>query len=416
MLDKKILFSAYSLVYVLYGALSTALGPIIIFFSQVTGRDETSFSFIFLAKAVGYLIGGTLIKQLVKYYYYHQIYIGLLIVGGITLMISSFDFGFWNLSINICIAGACVCMITVLTNLCIFILFALNDKDYWVQLVNLFFGIGGLIGPFIVIIWEENALWVIGIVFIISIVPFFFLKSPDERDSHIQRKAEQKESQLVLGSFPETCICLLFFFYIAEEVGYASWAPTYALKAGVADPQGASFTAALFWISNTIARLALIYMPGTVTERLRILLRLLLVSTFLMFVFQSMDYLTLVAYAGVTCSGIFLSAMYAPFMTISQEYGFELTPSNTANFAMCASIGEGLLVMPIGYIMGIYGYRSLIVIIFLMSMVMYAIFEVLKNRLTEDSAEQRRKLLDEHNSLSTPLKDMSSKPNPPDHF
>ena len=33
----------------------------------------------------------------------------------------------------------------------------------------------------------------------------------------------------------EFCICMLFFFYIAEEVGYANWIPTYAFKAKVAN-------------------------------------------------------------------------------------------------------------------------------------------------------------------------------------
>ena len=97
-----------------------------------------------------------------------------------------------------------------------------------------------------------------------------------------------------------------------------------------------------------------------------------------------MDMLTVVAYGGVISSGIFLSAMYALFMTLAQEYGYELTPNNTANFVMCASIGEGFLVMPIGYAMGIFGYRSLIHIIFLMSFAMYFIFEVGRWRLVSE--------------------------------
>jgi len=57
----------------------------------------------------------------------------------------------------------------------------------------------------------------------------------------------------------------MFFFYIAEEVGYANWIPTYAFKAKVADPTMASALASIFWITNTIARLVLLYMRGTVT-------------------------------------------------------------------------------------------------------------------------------------------------------
>ena len=52
-----------------------------------------------------------------------------------------------------------------------------------------------------------------------------------------------------------------------------------------------------------------------------------------------MGFLTIVAYAGVITSGIVLSAMYALFFSIAQEYGYALTTANTANFAMAASLG-----------------------------------------------------------------------------
>lgn len=84
--------------------------------------------------------------------------------------------------------------------------------------------------------------------------------------------------------------------------------------------------------------------------------------------------LTLVSYAGVISSGICLSAMYALFFSMAIDFGYGLSPSNTANFTMAASLGEGLLVMPIGYAMGFFGYKSLIVIICLMSAIMVGLF------------------------------------------
>lgn len=49
------------------------------------------------------------------------------------------------------IAGATCCMMNILSNLCVFELFIGVGQDFWIQLLNLFFGIGGLIGPAIVI-------------------------------------------------------------------------------------------------------------------------------------------------------------------------------------------------------------------------------------------------------------------------
>ena len=148
---------------------------------------------------------------------------------------------------------------------------------------------------------------------------------------------------------------MLFFFYIAEEVGYANWLPTYAKKAHVASKAEASSIASIFWIVNTIARLILLYWTGPVQYRLRVLFRLLVASTIMVVVLQFLQLYLIVAYVGAISSALCLSAMYALFFSIAIDYGYGLSPSNTANFAMSASLGEGILVMPIGYAMRFFG-------------------------------------------------------------
>ena len=107
---------------------------------------------------------------------------------------------------------------------------------------------------------------------------------------------------------------------------------------------------------------------------------------------QALGYFQFVSYAGVISSGAALSAMYALFFSIAQDFGYGLSTTNTANFAMSASLGEGLLVMPVGYAMGFFGYKALIVIIFLMSAVMYGLFEYAVWNMTSDSAQQKSKM------------------------
>jgi hypothetical protein len=91
-------------------------------------------------------------------------------------------------------------------------------------------------------------------------------------------------------------------------------------------------------------------------------------------ILQALGLLAIVSYAGVISSGACLSAMYALFFSMAIDFGYGLSPSNTANFAMSASLGEGLLVMPVGYAMGFFGYKALIVIICLLSCVMWGVF------------------------------------------
>ena len=72
-------------------------------------------------------------------------------------------------------------------------------------------------------------------------------------------------------------------------------------------------------------------------------------------ILQFLELYLLVAYLGAISSALCLSAMYALFFSIAIDYGYGLSPSNTANFAMSASLGEGILVMPIGYAMRFFG-------------------------------------------------------------
>ncbi len=148
---KSIYFASYALIFIFYGSAVTAVGPIIIYFGKITRQDETYFSFVFLARAIGYLLGGWLIKYTTHLMPYHRLYAILIIICGASLIASSFNFGFLNLSLTFLIAGGTCCMMSILTYLCIFEIFINDRQDYWIQLIGLFFGIGGLIGPFFVI-------------------------------------------------------------------------------------------------------------------------------------------------------------------------------------------------------------------------------------------------------------------------
>lgn len=117
---KYIHFAVYALVFTIYGSIVTAVGPIIIYFSKVTSLDETYFSFIFLARAGGYLVGGSIVKVLTQRFKYHHLMVTLIIIAGVSLIVSSMDFGFMNLTITMLLVGACCCMLNVLSNLCIF--------------------------------------------------------------------------------------------------------------------------------------------------------------------------------------------------------------------------------------------------------------------------------------------------------
>lgn len=63
----------------------------------------------------------------------------------------------------------------------------------------------------------------------------------------------------------EILTCVLYLFYIGEEVGFGSWIPTYAVVEKLTTPEGASVLGSMFWISNTLFRIILLYVKGKIS-------------------------------------------------------------------------------------------------------------------------------------------------------
>lgn len=72
----------------------------------------------------------------------------------------------------------------------------------------------------------------------------------------------------------------------------------------------------MFWISNTLFRIILLYVKGKISDRLKVLL-IGMVGTSLFMLFAAlagMKYLA--AYGGVVLVGMFLASMFALFITL----------------------------------------------------------------------------------------------------
>lgn len=69
-----------------------------------------------------------------------------------------------------------------------------------------------------------------------------------------------------------------------------------------------------------------------------------------------------------------VSCMYGFIMTIALDNGFKTTPSNNANFTLAYCLGEILFSGPIGYSMRIFGFKSLLVIVLMGSILNYLCF------------------------------------------
>jgi hypothetical protein len=79
-----------------------------------------------------------------------------------------------------------------------------------------------------------------------------------------------------------------------------------------------------------------------------------------------------------------LSCVVAFCIALPLDNGFSCTAFNNANFLLANCVGEGLMNAPLGYSMNIFGFESLIVIVFLSCMASYWSFDKTMNSLEVD--------------------------------
>ena len=171
-------FLLYSVNMVVLGFGITALGPMFPYMSDVDGRLETEYSFLFLCRALGYITGSLMVKIMEKYLNFHQsLCIGVGMPGLALLLFSSFS------SLNL--KGACIffasiggALIDIFTNVATLACFQGKSLATWLQILHGAFGIGGLIGPFLVYLFELQTMTTIGF-FFLALFPFYWrMKSP----------------------------------------------------------------------------------------------------------------------------------------------------------------------------------------------------------------------------------------------
>jgi hypothetical protein len=130
---------------------------------------------------------------------------------------------------------------------------------------------------------------------------------------------------------------------------------SFAVLEKVTDLRGGDLASEVFWVSNTLFRFILLYVTFRVSLRLKILLAGMIGGCVVNLVAVMAGHAWFSAFVGSFLNGMFLASMFALFLELPSEFGYRLSKQNTANFMMCASMGEGVLSMPIGYAMGLFG-------------------------------------------------------------
>lgn len=166
-------FVVYCLGFIMFGALLIGLGPLVPYIAEKEGVVETEYSYLFFSRALGFLLGALSVKIMENRFTYHQ----LLAIGLMGSGLFSLSFNLSSSSvlrvIYLLLAGASYCYIDLFANVSTIESFTGKNRDKWLQFLHGCFGIGGLLGPYVIYLLEFDALTVLGVL-IMCLAYFIF--------------------------------------------------------------------------------------------------------------------------------------------------------------------------------------------------------------------------------------------------
>ena len=152
----------YFLIFFLLGIIITSLGPLFPYLAAMENRIETDYSFLFLCRAGGYIAGSLLIKVLQKHFTLHRLGFISVFFNAFTLLLTATS--------SLTLKGMFVFMFSIggslleiAVNISILETFKAKEVDSWLQAVYGIFGVGGLLGPYIVYLFEDKTYAILGL-------------------------------------------------------------------------------------------------------------------------------------------------------------------------------------------------------------------------------------------------------------
>ena len=139
------------------------LGAFVPYLAEENNLIETDYSILFLARASGYIVGALSVKLIEKYYNYHQCLGISYILSVMFAIIFSFISGLYLSAFYICLASIGYSWAGIFTNISTIHAFRGKNLDNWLQFLHGCFGVGGLVGPYLVLIFEFHTYTILGI-------------------------------------------------------------------------------------------------------------------------------------------------------------------------------------------------------------------------------------------------------------
>jgi len=253
--------AGYLVAFIALGMSSASLGPTLPGLAQQTGSRLSEISFLFSARAFGYLVGSLVSGRLYDLLPGHRVIAGVLIFMAVGLFFVPAIPLLPLLAAAMLLLGLGEGASDVGGNT--LIVWAHGERvGPFMNAMHFCFGVGAFVAPLVVaqaILLTGGITWAYRLLTLLMLPALIWLlraASPHAATVHEAGRARTARSRTVL------LVAALLFLYVAGEVSYGGWVYTYALNLGIGNATTAAYLTSAFWGALTVGRLVSIPMAA----------------------------------------------------------------------------------------------------------------------------------------------------------
>lgn len=360
---------AYYSLFACLGLDVAVLGPMLPSLAEQTGSSLGQIGLIFIAGAIGYLIGSSITGQIFDHVRGHPILAFAQILTSICVVFIPIVSWFWLLLAIIFLKGIAQGTVNNGSNILLVWTHGRNVAPYMNGL-HFSFGIGAFLAPILIAQALLHGLaykWVfllLALIYLIFGIRFLFMNGdPQPKQQNAETNNLYGNAYSLKSIMPFIITTALFlFFYVGSELGYAGWIFTYTTTLNLAEPATAAYINSSFWLSFTVGRLLSIPLSTRFTSTKVItsgLAGALISILFILLVPKSLE----VLWIGSIGAGFFMAPIFPTGVTLAGE-SIHLTARITGLIFLGDSLGGMVLPGILGKVIEITSPRSLMVLVF----------------------------------------------------
>ncbi len=378
------------------GLAEAALGPTLPALAEQTRTGLSEISFLFMARALGYLMGAFLAGRLYDQLPGHPVMGTVLFVMVLAMVFIPLTPWLVGLSLILLLLGIAQSTVDVGGNTLLVWVYR-SEVGPFMNGLHFFFGVGAFLAPVIVaqttaisddITW---AYWLLALLIGPVAVWLLRLSSPSappetEDEALIAHGVEPSSPPVQPGPAKLSTsnarrrilialLAVFFFLFVGAEISFGGWIFSYAVTLELATDSTAAYLTSAFWGSLTVARLLAIPIAARYTPRTILFVDLGGCLASIALILAWPNSLTAI-WLGTLGAGFSLASVFPTAISLAERH-LRVTGQVTSWFIVGASLGSMFLPWLIGQLFESVGPRVMMLAIFFDMFLAVGLFAIL---------------------------------------